>query len=134
MTSVSRGTRPATSCRSESSAFAAGRTSSFNPATSRIWSRSSSESDALERITLQRFGTVVRKWLAWWKTNRGRGRAEWLFSGLTSADREMRVAADAELREMADAPIEYSPDMPPRDRERAARALAVWWARSGRVL
>ncbi len=91
--------------------------------------------DALARITLQQFGTNARKWLAWWKRNRGRGRAEWLFSGLTSADRETRATAEAELREAAaDAPIEYSPDMPTPERERAARAWAGWWARSGHVL
>ncbi len=89
---------------------------------------------ALELITLQRHGADARKWLAWWKWNRGRGRAEWLFSGLTSDDRETRLAAQVELREAADAPIEYSPDMPAPDRERAARAWAGWWARSGNVL
>ncbi len=89
---------------------------------------------ALARITLQRNGTEARRWLAWWKENRGRGRAEWLFSGLTSADREVREAAAAELAAAAPSPVQYSPDAAPAEREAAARAWAGWWSRSGRVL
>jgi HEAT repeat protein len=90
--------------------------------------------EALSRITLQRIGPEPRRWLAWWKENRGRGRAEWLFSGLTSNDREVRAAAAAELSEAAPSPVQYSPDAPPGERESAARAWAGWWSRSGRVL
>jgi len=89
--------------------------------------------DALGAITLQRLGTDARRWLGWWKENRGRGRAEWLFSGLTSADRETRVAAAGELSETAPPPIAYSADLPAAERERAARAWAGWWSRSGNV-
>jgi len=89
---------------------------------------------ALERITLQRHGTDARRWLGWWKQNRGRGRAEWLFSGLTSADRTIREAAAVELSAAAPSPVQYSPDAAPAEREAAARAWAGWWARSGRVL
>ncbi len=90
--------------------------------------------DALAAITMQRLGTDVRKWLLWWKQNRGRGRADWVFSGLTSEDRETRAIAEAELREAGDAPVEYSPDMPAEELRKAARAWASWWARSGHVL
>ena len=90
--------------------------------------------NALERITLQHHGTDARRWLSWWKENRGRGRAEWLFSGLTSADRNTREAAAAELSAAAPSPVQYSPDAAPADREAAARAWAGWWSRSGRVL
>jgi hypothetical protein len=90
--------------------------------------------EALSRITLQRIGAEPRRWLAWWKENRGRGRAEWLFSGLTSGDRAVRAAAAAELSEAAPSPVQYSPDAPPTEREAAARAWAAWWSRSGRVL
>ncbi len=90
--------------------------------------------EALSRITLQRIGAEPRRWLAWWKENRGRGRAEWLFSGLTSGDREVRAAAASELSEAAPSPVQYSPDAPPVEREAAARAWAGWWSRSGRVL
>jgi hypothetical protein len=90
--------------------------------------------DALAAITLQRLGPDARKWLTWWKQNRGRGRAEWLFSGLTSPDRETRVAASVELSSVAPAPVVYTADLPVQDRERAARAWAGWWARSGHVL
>jgi MshEN domain len=90
--------------------------------------------DALAEITLQRLGTDARRWLGWWKQNRGRGRAEWLFSGLTSADRDTRVAAAGELAGAAPSPVAYSADLPPADRESAARAWAGWWARSGHVL
>jgi hypothetical protein len=90
--------------------------------------------EALSRITLQRIGAEPRRWLAWWKENRGRGRAEWLFSGLTSSDRSVRAAAAAELAEAAPTPVQYSPDAPPAEREAAARAWAGWWSRSGRVL
>jgi type II secretion system (T2SS) protein E len=94
----------------------------------------SAAADALAAITLQRLGADARKWLAWWKQNRGRGRAEWLFSGLTSADRDMRVAASAELSHAAPPPEPYSADAPAVERERVARAWAGWWARSGHVL
>ncbi len=90
--------------------------------------------DALALVTLQRLGTEARRWLAWWKENRGRGRAEWLFSGLTSAERETRLAAAAELSLAAPPPVAYSADLPPAERERLARAWAGWWARSGKVL
>jgi hypothetical protein len=90
--------------------------------------------DALAAITLQRLGPDARRWLAWWKQNRGRGRAEWLFSGLTSADRETRVAASTELSLAAPPPVAYSADLPPAERESTARAWAGWWARSGHVL
>jgi len=90
--------------------------------------------EALARITLQRLGTDPRRWLPWWKENRGRGRAEWLLSGLTSADREVRAAAAEELARAAPPPVPYSPDAPPEERESAARAWAGWWARSGQVL
>jgi hypothetical protein len=89
---------------------------------------------ALARITLQRHGSDPRAWLAWWKQNRGRGRAEWLFSGLTHADREVRVAAAAELADAAPPPVTYSPDADPDERENAARTWAGWWSRSGHVL
>jgi hypothetical protein len=90
--------------------------------------------DALAAITLQRLGPDARKWLNWWKENRGRGRAEWLFSGLTSPDRETRVAASVELSHAAPPPVAYSADLPPAEREKTARAWAGWWARSGHVL
>ena len=90
--------------------------------------------EALSRITLQRIGPDAHRWIAWWRQNRGRGRAEWLLSGLTSAEREVRVAAAAELSGAAPAPVAYSADAPAADRERAARAWAGWWARSGQVL
>jgi hypothetical protein len=90
--------------------------------------------DALADVTLQRLGPDARKWLAWWKENRGRGRADWLFSGLTSPDRETRVAAAVELSAAAPPPVAYSADMPAGEREQAARAWAGWWARSGQVL
>jgi HEAT repeat protein len=90
--------------------------------------------DALSAITLQRLGPDARRWLDWWKQNRGRGRAEWLLSGLTSPDRETRVAAAGELSDAAPPPVPYSADLPPAERERAARAWAGWWARSGQVL
>ena len=90
--------------------------------------------EALAAITLQRLGTDARRWLAWWKQNRGRGRADWLFSGLTSPDRETRVAAAVELSSAAPPPVAYSADLPPAEREEAARAWATWWARSGQVL
>jgi Type II secretion system (T2SS), protein E, N-terminal domain len=89
---------------------------------------------ALADITLQRIGPDAPKWLAWWKQNRGRGRAEWLFSALTSADREARLAASTELALAAPPPVAYSVDAPPPERERTARAWAGWWARSGHVI
>jgi hypothetical protein len=90
--------------------------------------------DALAAITLQRLGPDPRRWLAWWKENRGHGRAEWLFSGLTSPDRDVRVAASVELSHAAPPPVAYTADMPAVEREKAARAWAGWWARSGHVL
>ncbi len=83
---------------------------------------------------MQRLGPDARRWLAWWKENRGRGRAEWLFSGLSSPDRDTRVAASVELSLAAPPPVAYSADMPAAEREKAARAWAGWWSRSGHIL
>jgi hypothetical protein len=94
----------------------------------------SAAAEALTRITLQRHGVDPRRWLGWWRENRGRGRAEWLLSGLTHAEREVRVEAAAELSRAAPAPVAYSADAPPPERERAARAWAGWFARSGHFI
>jgi hypothetical protein len=87
--------------------------------------------EALAAITLQRHGTSARDWLLWWKENRGRGRAEWLFGGLTAEDREVRAAAAVELARVAPPPVRYSVEMTPAEREPAARAWASWFTRSG---
>jgi HEAT repeat protein len=87
--------------------------------------------EALAAITLQRHGTSARHWLLWWKQNRGRGRAEWLFGGLTAEDREVRAAAAAELARIAPPPVSYSPDQAAEERSQAARAWASWFTRSG---
>jgi len=90
---------------------------------------------ALRAITAQPLGRDPRPWLLWWKENRGRGRAEWLFGALVHPDRETRAAAAAELTSIAPAsPVAYSPDLPPEDREQAARDWAGWWAISGPAL
>ena len=90
---------------------------------------------ALRAITAQPLGRDPRRWLLWWKENRGRGRAEWLFGALVHPDRETRAAAAAELTSIAPAsPVAYSPDLPPEDREQAARDWAGWWAISGPAL
>ncbi len=75
--------------------------------------------------------TQARKWMLWWKENRGRGRAEWLFGGLTAEDREVRAAAAAELTRVAAPPVTYSPDQTAEQRGQAARAWASWFTRSG---
>ena len=90
--------------------------------------------EALSAITMQRHGTAARKWLMWWKENRGRGRAEWLFGALTSEDREVRVQAATELRDVAPSPVAYSVDLPTLEREQAARAWASWFTRGGHRL
>ncbi len=86
---------------------------------------------ALAEITLQRFGANPQKWLKWWKENRGRARAEWLFAALTGPDVEARVAAAGELRAAAEPPVRYAPDLPIAELEAAARAWWVWWSRQG---
>ncbi|HSM92704.1 MAG TPA: hypothetical protein VLT47_07405 [Anaeromyxobacteraceae bacterium] len=87
--------------------------------------------DALSRITLQRHGPSPQRWLRWWKENRGRSRAEWLFAALTSADREVRLAASGELRSAAEPPVRYSVDLPAAELEAASRSWWVWWSRQG---
>jgi hypothetical protein len=89
---------------------------------------------ALRGLTLQLHGADARRWLAWWKENRGRGRADWLFGALTHPLREIRAAAAAELSEAAPPPTLYHPDMEPHVLEQAARDWASWWSRSGLVL
>jgi hypothetical protein len=89
---------------------------------------------ALRGLTLQPHGPDARRWLAWWKENRGRGRADWLFGALTHPLREIRAAAAAELAEAAAPPTLYDPDMEPHVLEQAARDWASWWSRSGHVL
>jgi HEAT repeat protein len=87
--------------------------------------------EALAGITMQRHGPSAQKWLRWWKENRGRSRAEWLFAALTSPDRELRLAASGELRSAAEPPVRYSADLPSAELEAAARAWWVWWSRQG---
>jgi HEAT repeat protein len=87
--------------------------------------------EALAAITMQRHGTAARPWLLWWKENRGRGRAEWLFGALTAEDQEVRAAAADELARIAPPPVRFSADMTPAEREPAARAWASWFTRSG---
>jgi hypothetical protein len=86
---------------------------------------------ALAEITLQRLGPSPQKWLKWWKENRGRTRAEWLFAALNAPELELRAAASGELRAAAEPPVRYAPDMPSAEREAAARAWWVWWSRQG---
>jgi hypothetical protein len=88
-------------------------------------------SDALSAITLQRHGPVARAWLLWWKQNRGRTRADWLFGALTSGDRELRLQAATELRDVAPSPVTYSADLPDGERQEAARSWAEWFERGG---
>jgi hypothetical protein len=87
--------------------------------------------EALAAITLQRHGTVAREWLLWWKQNRGRSRAEWLFGALTAGDRELRLQAATELRDAAASPVAYSADLPDEEREKAARSWATWFEQGG---
>lgn len=88
--------------------------------------------EALAQITLTRLGSSPQKWLRWWKENRGRSRAEWLFSALTSEDRDLRLAASGELRSTGEPPVKYTPDLPSAELEAAARAWWVWWSRQGK--
>ncbi|MGB8932520.1 MAG: hypothetical protein WCC48_14855 [Anaeromyxobacteraceae bacterium] len=87
--------------------------------------------EALATITLQRLGPSPQGWLRWWKDNRGRSRAEWLFAALTSADRDLRLAASGELRSIAQPPVRYSVDLPAAELDAAARAWWGWWSRQG---
>ncbi len=90
--------------------------------------------EALAGITMQRHGPNPQKWLRWWKENRGRSRAEWLFAALTSPDRDLRLAASGELRSAGDPPVRYSVDMPSAELDAASRAWWVWWSRQGITL
>jgi hypothetical protein len=87
--------------------------------------------EALAAITLQRHGPVAREWLLWWKRNRGRTRADWLFGALTSGDRDLRVQAATELSAAASSPVAYSADLPDAERLEAARSWAAWFERGG---
>jgi HEAT repeat protein len=90
--------------------------------------------DALAQITLQRHGPNPQRWLRWWKENRGRSRAEWLFAALTAPDRELRLAASGELRSAAEPPVRYSVDLPAAELEAASRSWWVWWSRQSIAL
>jgi hypothetical protein len=90
--------------------------------------------DALAGITMQRYGPSAQKWLHWWKENRGRSRAEWLFAALTSPDRELRLAASGELRSAAEPPVRYSADLPSAELDAASRAWWLWWSRQAITL
>jgi HEAT repeat protein len=96
--------------------------------------RVASASQALTAITLQRHGTSARRWLAWWKDNRGRPRARWLLDALHHPELEVRAAAAAELRVAGPPPVPYEPDAPEPERDRAATAWTVLWERSGFVV
>jgi hypothetical protein len=89
---------------------------------------------ALSVITLERHGTSARRWLSWWKENRGRPRAQWLLDALRHADRGVRATADSELRYAGAPPIPYSPDAPVDERNVAVEAWVNLWERSGFVV
>jgi len=89
---------------------------------------------ALSVITLERHGTSARRWLSWWKENRGRPRAQWLLDALRHADRSVRATADSELRYAGAPPIPYSPDAPADERNVAVEAWVNLWERSGFVV
>ena len=90
--------------------------------------------EALAGITMQRHGPNPQRWLRWWKENRGRSRAEWLFAALTAPDRELRLAASGELRSAAEPPVRYSVDLPAAELDAASRSWWVWWSRQGLTL
>jgi hypothetical protein len=94
-------------------------------------STAAAAADALAVITLQRHGTKARDWLMWWKQNRARTRADWLFGALTSGDRELRLLAANELREVAASPVAYSADLPPAELQAAAQAWQRWFTKGG---
>jgi len=89
---------------------------------------------ALRAITLQPLGKDPMRWLLWWKENRGRGRAEWLFGALTHPLKEIRQDAAAELARTAPAPVDYDPDWDLPKLQQATADWAAWWAKSGLVI
>ncbi|MFO0584842.1 MAG: hypothetical protein U0229_21425 [Anaeromyxobacter sp.] len=89
---------------------------------------------ALRAITMQPLGKDPMRWLLWWKENRGRGRAEWLFGALTHPLKEIRLSAYAELSETAPPPVEYDPDWDLPRLQQATADWAAWWAKSGLVI
>jgi HEAT repeat protein len=88
--------------------------------------------EALVRVTLQDFGREPEPWLEWWELNRGRHRIEWLIDALVHNAPEIRRAAGEDLRAQSRQYFAYSPDLPPRERERAQQRYRDWWITEGR--
>jgi hypothetical protein len=88
---------------------------------------------ALVVITRQDFGADARPWLRWWEQNAGRHRVEWLVDALAHEISEIRRSAAEELRAVSREYFGYSPDLPPRDRERAQQRYRDWWITEGRA-
>jgi hypothetical protein len=88
--------------------------------------------EALVRVTLQDFGRQPQPWLEWWEFNRGRHRIEWLIDALVHNAPEIRRAAGEDLRAQSRQYFAYSPDLPPRERERAQQRYRDWWITEGR--
>jgi hypothetical protein len=86
---------------------------------------------ALVEITAQDFGQSRKKWQAWWQSNRGTGRIEWLLEGLSHKASEIRFASSEELRAITGEYFGYHYDLPKREREEARERWQAWWYQSG---
>ena len=88
--------------------------------------------DGLVQVTRQDLGMDARPWMRWWEKNSGKHRIEWLIDALTHEVAEIRRSAGEELRSLTKEYFGYSPDLPPRDRDRAQQRYRDWWLMEGR--
>lgn len=88
---------------------------------------------ALATLTRQDFGREGKVWTAWWQTNSGRHRIEWLIDALQQQSLEIRRAASEELKSVSKEYFGYYEDLPAKERERAQRAYREWWEVSGKA-
>jgi hypothetical protein len=88
---------------------------------------------ALTRLTGQDFARDGRKWTAWWTTNVGRHRAEWLIDALLNEDNvaAAKVAEELEIVIQVRLPDDFLATH--AGRERLFGELRSWWQREGRA-
>lgn len=90
--------------------------------------------ESLSYITKQDFGTSERKWIKWWKTNKGQLRVQWLIAGLHSKNRDIRFSSAQELNQITGEYFDYYYDSGKSDRDRAIKQIEKWWEEKGRYL
>ena len=98
----------------------------------RMVSRAALES--LAYITKQDFGSREKKWFKWWNAHKRESRLQWLITGLSSKNRDIRFSSSQELSRITKESFGYYFDSSKSDRQKAIKRWEQWWRDEGRHL